>query len=701
MGKFDCINMKKTPCNTFQLAPFYISVCLIVFTFQTSFGQDQTTRHAWMITNLSDSFHYQPKKIDDAFAKAVFINFIELLDQNKIYFTQEEISDLEKSYTNIDDEIKNQKNDFLEKTKSLYISKINSTETVVNAIQADKIKFDTKAEYSWKKDKEFPSAANFNALWLNRVKAQILLTHYEKFEDESKKTKPTAKEIKELLEVVKSRESCRIKAKKNAKGGIEAYVNQAYLKAITAALDPHSSYFTRDEETEFQNMLSKETRSFGIEFYPNENGEIEISSLIPGGPAWNSNELNEEDILLKVVTKSGELILDCSAITDLENFLTNEKLDEATLFVRKKNGTHLEVTLKKEVIEVSDNIIESFILKGEKSIGYIYLPSFYTNQDYAFSYTSGCANDLAKELLQLKNEGIDGLILDLRNNGGGSMLEAILLAGIFVDYGAISIVHSRDDTPQTLKDINRGKVFHKPLIILVNDYSASASELFAAAMQDHNRAIIVGTTTYGKSTSQQVLPIDQFLYNSSPRPEIPVEAYVKLTTGSFYRATGETHQGKGIVPDIYLASRYEKLNQKESTERNYLTFEAIQKKTYFTPEAKFPLQELAQLSEKRNLENKEYLHIKEQSQLFAERRNNFVLPLQIDDFEKHFFKKENEFESVPSALFQVTKPSYIVKMSHANSTDLKIDQDNAEDIQSDFYIVECFQIMLDLLHLAK
>ncbi len=674
---------------------------IFIIPVQFFFSQpDETSRHAWMISKMAEKYHYQPKLVNDEFATDVFEHFIKNLDPLKVYFTKEEFEDLRLKSKQIDDDILAQKRSFLDEVNVLFSKKINEIDQLIANTQIQQFDFQKVAFYSFQENKAFSTQKEFKELWINRLKVQMLLIHYQKFEVAEDKIAPSKSELQSLLETVKLREGCRIKTRRSGKNGLQGFVDEAYLKAITKTLDPHSEYFTAQEESKFESLLSKETRSFGLEFYKNDDGEIEIYGIAPGGPAWKSNEVNEQDILVKVIGLNKEINLECFSTEELENFLLNPDMDDAEFFLRKKNGDEVTVKLEKEVLEVLDNIIESFVLNGEKKFGYIYLPSFYTNQGPYLSYSSGCANDVAKELLQLKKEGIEGLILDLRNNGGGSMLEAILLSGIFIDFGAISIAHSRDEIPQTLKDVNRGTIFQKPLIILVNDFSASASELFAASMQDHNRALIVGSTTYGKSTSQQVLPIDYFLFEDMERPEVDVEAYIKLTTGTFYRVTGETHQGKGVVPEIKLPSLYEQLGETESAEPNVLSFEKLEKKTYYTPAAKLPIDALKESSAKRVQENAEFNFIIRKSVTLAKRRKDLIIPLKIAEFESYYFEKEEEFSNEKEQTdFVVEKPSYIADMSDATDLEIKLDEDLADEIASDPYIIEAFFILRDILHL--
>ena len=342
-------------------------------------------------------------------------------------------------------------------------------------------------------------------VWRNRILLKSYNRHLSEFTSQDSVEKLTPTLLDSIKDEVIEAELCKLNVLQNEQGKIEELILNAYAKSY----DPHSNYFSTEQLDDFEVQLSDVTFSFGIDFNKNRKGEIIISAIAPGSPAWKCNQLNEGDILISIQDNEKEYRdFSCFSLKELEKLLSKIQNDSATAFKFAKNGgEHVEVKLTKEEIKVADNIISSFVLKGDKKLGYIYLPSFYTNDEF-FSYLpNGCANDFAKELLQLKREGIEGLILDLRNNGGGSMLEAIRMVGNFINYGGISIVDDNQNELTTLKDLSRGVIFDRPLIVMVNQFSASASELFASAIQDQNRGLVVGTTTFGKSTMQNVRPV--------------------------------------------------------------------------------------------------------------------------------------------------------------------------------------------------
>ena len=255
---------------------------------------------------------------------------------------------------------------------------------------------------------------------------------------------------------------------------------------------------------------------------------------------------------------------------------------------RKKDGTTRIVLLRKEKIENEENIVKGFVLKGEKKIGYILLPAFYT--EWENESGSSCANDVAKEIVKLKKENIDGLILDVRYNGGGSLGEAMEMIGIFVDEGPLMGQKQKAEKVIYLKDPNRGTIYNGPMALMVNGQSASASEILAASLQDYNRALIVGSNTYGKATMQQMMLLDTM--TNRPTQIGNAKDIVKITTGKLYRLSGETAQMNGVSPDIVLPDAFDGLDYREKFSSFALPADKVAKNAYYKPLAALPVNEL-------------------------------------------------------------------------------------------------------------
>jgi carboxyl-terminal processing protease len=680
---------------------FHLAIFLS-FTFSLFSQQATTTQKANMIIKTAQKYHFKPKPIDDAFSQLVFDNCLDYLDVYQIYFTQSDFAQLEKSKLTLDEAILQENNDFIQLTASLYQKSLSATDSLLRSFRNRKFDFYLNDTLIFTDKTKYRDTHEWVYHWEKLVKLRAM-TNYLDNSVNPTTSFPSNEELSVYVEKILTSEIDRIQSKLNFTGGITELVGLCYLKSIATAFDPHSEYFTESEEQSFNNALSKEFYTFGFSVTKNDIGNIEISEIVPGGAAWNSNLLNEGDIILKVKAKGYERKFDNITLYEVLDFLNKEDLEEATFDIRKMDGKEISLTLHKDNQDVQKNIIQSFLLEGSQKIGYIYIPSFYSEFDAEQYNLNGCANDLAKELIQLKKEGINGLILDLRNNGGGSMMEAILMSGIFVDFGAISIFQIRDQDAVTLKDMNKGTIYNSPLIILINEYSASASELFAAAMQDHNRAVIVGSHSYGKSTAQVIMPLDAYKEVQIPSQKNSPLGYLKITNGVFYRVTGKSHQKVGVIPDVPLTSLYDGIELGEITAPSALEPFSIDKNTYFMASKILPIQMLSERSTIRLAQNPLFKQISRISILNIQKEKLDAIPLQFQAFQTFF--KEEEKQIVPlnesQTDYKVSNPTYRQGLSSMVELDKENNDNTQKIILEDLYIWEAYHIITDLINMYK
>lgn len=343
---------------------------------------------------------------------------------------------------------------------------------------------------------------------------------------------------------------------------------------------------------------------------------------------------------------------------------------------------------------VQDNVITSFILDGEKKVGYIYLPGFYTNWEN--EQALGLANDVAKELLKLQLEGIEGLILDLRHNGGGAIIEALGLAGIFIDVGPLAVGKDADGELNLLKDMNRGMAYSGPLVVLVDGLSASASEIFAAAMQDYNRAVIVGDTTYGKSSGQQFIPLDERRPNSG--------GDIKVTMQKYYRITGNTYQRQGVVPDVVLPTLLRAWIPREKDAQEALSNDKIEKELSFRTSPALPIEQLAQKSKERLKADEQFSQLKASSDsLFADLSKAETIPLDVEGYFAYRQQLRRNMEHImrleerKASLFETKNNRFAESLVQMSEIQRLNHESLIVEIQQDIYIAETFQVMLDLI----
>lgn len=479
---------------------------------------------------------------------------------------------------------------------------------------------------------------------------------------------------------------------------------EEFMDAIANEFDPHSNYFSLSRKNDFENRLSKEAFLFGFSVIKGKHNSTVIGKIAPGGAAWNTNELHEGDVIVRVKEKGGESInCETEKYRTVKKFLIKSEADEITLTVLKEDGTRKKVGLKKQKTEVEDNVVKSFVLHGEKKIGYISLPAFYS--DFTGAGATGCANDVAKELIKLSQENVDAIILDLRYNGGGSMKEAVGLAGIFIDAGPILVEKYRETKSETVKDFNRGQSYSGPLAIMVNKYSASASEIVTSALQDYNRAIVVGSSTFGKATAQTILPLDTNFITGKSR-SINDLGFTKITMAKIYGITGETHQLKGVQPDFRLPNFTDGIEMGEAAYPTALEKDTVNKKVYYTTLPEINKASLQSQSNLRVEGSKNFQEVQQQNQQLKAliEKLAHTAPLEIDEYKSIKASIETTMNKIEIATsdsantFQVKNNAYDEDIIDLYEEMAEQNKKIMQLLQKDIYLEETYQIVNDLLN---
>jgi carboxyl-terminal processing protease len=639
--------------------------------------------------------HIHGVPVDRDFSRLLFIEFFHTLDPQKKILSDEDLATLRHHETRLMDDLRRNNCIFLQESIELYRNRLVAYEKWVIDFLSQPVDLEQPDVYPvFQHLKQRPhTQRQLNEERIRNLKHEILEFMYRKAAASSQKENVLRYEA-DARSLVRKNELYSIQKSLNPKTGFEQQVLTALLKAIAKVFDPHTEYFSFLEATAFVVSLSDRAPGFGFTFEENESAEIVIDRIIPGGPAWNSNEIHKGDLLLGLTDQQGTYI-DLSAldIDRVAEVLQNPELPSCEIHFRKADGQVKRVVLTKKEIEQDENTVKSFVLEGKHKVGYIALPGFYTQWEN--DKAQGCAADMAKEILKLKKEKIEGLILDLRFNGGGALHEALNLAGIFIDTGPLILYQQRGQPIAILKDMNRGTIYDGPLIVMVNGFSASASELITATLQDYNRALVVGTRTFGKGTGQEVLSLPASIQEKGNRP-----AMVKITTDRVYRITGKSYQHRGVLPDIELADITMSIPERESLYRNTLPPDSVNKKVYYTALTPLPVQQLKSLSMKRREVG---VPFQQAEKLFQ----HLVLPvpLKLNDYFTHKEKitmlyKEFESSDYDFGLFKASGTLF-------DSTLMKIDPDRnrqqqkfAGRLEKNIYINETFQIMSDLISLT-
>lgn len=524
------------------------------------------------IDNLfyNEHFHYKP--VDDSLSVFVFDNFIDELDPQHNIFTQKEYENLGKYKFAIDDFLLQEDCTFLNDFVAIYEKAMQRKKMVLEKIQTETMKYDVGDTIRFSK-KSFPfdlQEKDFEHVWQKRIRYDVL----SEISEMSKNLDSLTQNFESIEKPIRLKNFednlCTVNNILSTKSGLYVDLQTQFLDIFCRYFDPHSNYFTPDAKSSFMSGLSTSNMTLGLFVDLNEKNELEIVEIVPGGPAFKSKKFEKGDIVTKVSNQKGEEYqVSCTSIEKIAELIFADANVIIGLTIKKKNGTLIEIILKKQLMKATENEVYSYIVENNLKMGYINIPSFYA--DFENNSGQGCASDVAREIVKLQKDQVKGIVIDLQNNGGGSIDEAIKLAGLFVNGGPVSILADGYQNQTVLNDPIIGSVFDGPIVILINGNSASASEFFSAAMQDYHRAILVGSTTLGKASMQTILPLDQ---NNE-------HDFVKVTTQKFYRITGDSNQIKGIIPDITLPILFDSIVQREKTYKTALDYDKIIPKSNF------------------------------------------------------------------------------------------------------------------------
>lgn len=669
--------------------------------------QRHVCKTARQLLQFLRTYHIDPPAGEAIFSDRFYQQFIHHLDPQGLYLTEADLATLKLSFQEGERAIGAEDCKALEQAIIVFGRQYNFVDSLRQQLlkkplnlRQDTMLLSLKSKTSYAADR-----AALIKRWQKQLSYLLL---YEAYAKAGEGVLSLAEE-EQLRASVQARLQCRRKRMMEAPGGLEGYVGEQFLQALATAFDPHTNFMPASHRDRFVAALSAQTESFGIALTENQQGDIEIARLVPGGPAWRSNELHEGDVLLNLRPKKGPVReFACTNQEEAHALLEDSSLRQALLTVRKKSGQHKTVELMKEKLQVEENVVSSIVLKGERSVGYLSLPSFYTQMDASgqISYSNqGSASDVAKAIVQLKKEGVEGIILDLRYNGGGSVMEALNLAGIFVDEGPLGVEVNKGEKPRLMKDQNRGVLWGAPLILLVNGFSASASEIMAQALQDYNRALIVGSPTYGKASMQVVVPLSGQAGGRNAQADAP---YVKVTVGKFYGVNSSSYQAKGVQPDVALADGLVAFNASESAYPTALQADFLDKKVMYKALPLLPRAELAGRSQNRLLNDRAYTDHKKRADAFARAgQEGFPIRLQAQFFKEDYGRLITLTDEGTSSAglvephFQLHNLGTVEELLQASALDLEQNQRIKLKLSQDVWLAETYRIMLDLINLQN
>jgi len=657
--------------------------------------------------------HFSPKDINDDFSKQVFNRYFEDLDQDKDIFLQQDLTSLNQFSNKIDDEIKGAPVQFFLEAGKVFNKRVEEAANVYKDILSKPFDFTVKESVITDPKKiNFPSSeAERKEVWRKRLKYLTLQRYSDLLEarESSKGKEGFVAKTDQALEA-----EAREKVKASMDRTFERYRTKfdddekfsVFVNTITSMMDLHTEYMLPLDKRYFDETLSGSFDGIGAQLGYDE-GNIKIVAVIPGGPAQKSNQIEVGDVVVKVA-QATETPVELAGfdVTDAVKLIRGKKGTEVRLTLRKKDGTLKTVSLIRDKIVQDETYVRSAIIdQGSSKIGYILLPEFYANfNDPSDPHRS--AVDVENEVRKLKAAKVDGIVIDLRNNGGGSLNDVVQMAGLFIDHGPIVQVKSRGRQPEVLKDNEGGVLWDGPLAVMVNEFSASASEIFAAAMQDYGRAVIIGSTsTYGKGSVQRSIGLDPDNFMSS-NSEL---GSLKLTLQKFYRISGGSTQLKGVIPDIIVPDYYEYLKIREKDNWNALPYDEISKANYNIWQPGFNFQTVENLAKARIANDSVFRLIKVETDVLA-KQDDKEYPLEMTEFRKEQKVTRDAVKKIES-LVKLDKGLQVSFLPQDQDRYFSADKDKTDrykqwlsSLGKDLYVDEAVKVIDDMVtqqNLAK
>ncbi len=682
--------------KTFVLLSF-LSMCFLAFCFCTPGNSNDDDKIKTIIKNIRNTLtymHYRPQIINDSFSEDVFNMYFEKIDGNKRYILQSDYDLFKKDIHNLDDYFNNQDLGFFHSTIDTLFKRYDEARVYSEEI--------LKKPFDFSKDEDFligddviqyaKSKEEAKELWRKYLKYSTLSELVRLQEDSTKMNKPLTELEKEARETVSDNMSDFFRRQARLKK--DRFLTH-YINSFTEKYDPHTSYFSPDDKDDFDVNISGQLEGIGARLQ-DKKGYATIMELVIGGPAWKDGQLEVGDQITHVKQKGESPVNIVGMLLDEAiRHIRGKKGTEVILTVKKKDGSIKDIKLVRDVIEQDEVFARSAIIEdnGEK-YGIIYLPEFYTN----FNDRNGRdpSDDITKEITELKKENIKGLIFDLRFNGGGSLEEVVEIAGLFIPKGPIVQVRRSDGQMKIHEDKDPAVLYDGPLVIMVNELSASASEILAAAMQDYGRAVIVGSNkTFGKGTVQTFIPLDQRTFNPDEFGSL------KLTIQKFYRVDGGSTQLRGVTPDVVMTDLLTYADISESNSHDALPWDQI-KAVQFDPwSKKFDLNKIKTNSSTR-VKNNSHLKLVDQAARYYQDLDKIDrISLNIDKFKADRIMREQQskmFDSIDVYKSRLKVSSPVFELPKLKNDTILRDRRKEwhKNLSNDFYLEESVNILKDI-----
>ncbi len=670
-------------------------------------------------------YHFDPVELNDDFSQKAFDNYLKNLDHRKRFLLQSEVDQLMQYRLLVDDQIANKSMDLFNLSEEIIDNSRERAQRIFHELMRADI--DQTVDGSIEMDGEKRSYAKdeeeLKSYWKqmlqydlnNRLENKISKQEERKELEAEKALDDIVEDTEVEKEPIKTKKELRTEAVNAMNKSYDKWFKRLdqdkrsdkfsrYVNSLTGLFDPHSDYMSPRAKQDFDIRMGGKLEGIGARLQI-EDEYTKVSSIVPGGPAWKGKELKEDDLITAVKQEGEEPVSVIGwRLSDVVDLIRGKKGTTVTLTTKKPDGTITDISIERDVVNIDDSFARSLLLDIPnviKNVGYIRLPKFYSS--FEKEDGNSCAQDVKKEIEKLKEVNVNAIILDLRGNGGGSLNDVVDMSGLFIEDGPIVQVKPRHKEAYLYEDKDEEVHYNGPLVIMVNQFSASASEIIAAAMQDYGRAVIVGSkSTFGKGTVQRILDLDRMFRNEDANNL----GNLKITMQKFFRVNGGSTQLRGVIPDIILPDEFQYIDTGEKDYDYAMEWTSIdpvehKQSVYNVPSIK----ELDRRSKIRTAENEDFKLIEENAQRLKTNRDVTSYPLDFVTYTDYIEKKDQEAEKFKS-LYEEDVKNLLVKNLSSDQEYITYDEsriernkDWVEGVQKDFYLEEVMYILKDMLEL--
>ncbi len=657
-----------------------------------------------LITYFMQRGHFSPRLINNDLSKELHTTFLEMLDGQKRYFLKKDIALFERYKYALDDEFRSLQTDFFDLVYSRYLQRRAEAKLFYNDLLAIPFDYSINEEIDINyEDQSYPvTLRQRTEKWRKQLKFSTLNILHSKMEEEQKRaTKDAAYTPKSFTEL-------EIQARDITRENLENYFSLmdevrmedwfgSYLNAFVAQFDPHSVYFAPVDKDRFDTSMSGKYEGIGARL-TKRNQAIKIVEIISGGPLWRDQSIEVGDQIMMVRQEEGEPVdVQSMRLDDAIELIKGPADTTVFLTVKKVDGTVEEIPVNRDTVVMEESYLKSTVVKkAGRSYGLIHLPKFYVDfKDYK---ERNAAMDMQQEIIRLKKQGVQGLMIDLRNNGGGSLQTVVDMAGFFIDEGPVVQVKSTSERSKVLKDRDGKTLWEGPLVIMVNELSASASEILAAAMQDYKRAVVLGSKqTFGKGTVQNVLELNRFVSKSTYGDL----GALKYTTEKFYRITGKSTQLEGVKSDVIAPDRYAYVDVGEKDEENPLVWDQIDAASFDIWDGYENYQDVIRESSQRIADNELFQLIDKNAKWVSEQQEKGTFSLNYKTFSSNIDKDEvvaKQFDVLNDYTNSLSFSSLPYELAKMKSDTILAEKRKRwkKALKKDMYLEEAVHILEDL-----